>query len=444
MWRLVLNMSDKSKPNLPPTPDFNPQSDQLSSSGGGTLNYNSTSSSLQTVIKHNEDLMARLSVNLRRVGHLEKVIEDLSLRFKVEKASSDSLRDELLIYTEKNRLSETQNQKILGDLNRTQKKLEFFQAENESLKSNLKASQTSFESKIDHLDAELRQLRQSQEITETQLKPKLLLLEDQVKKQNFSLEEARHKNEELKEKLLTLSHQAQSEALKFHNVSSDLQHKLKERDLILKQYENLDQKIKSLSKDKAILENKNIDLTMELKKVQSIKSQELDLLKEALAQKTNEVQKYKVENHELKKSWADSHAKTKILETQVQTLEEQSQSMNFMWQEKSKKINELENQNKIYENMRHDLSMKSKHHELEIQHKNKKINELLNQIESMSLKGQYEQQTILETAIRGIKNLSFNDEQKILPLQNQNETLSPDTSKPTLFSKEPQSPLDTY
>ncbi len=398
-------MSDKNNLNTPPTPD-----QLLTVTTDSYHSSSSPGSSLQTVIKHNEDLMARLSVNLRRVGHLEKVIDDLMLRFKVEKSSSDALRDELLIYTEKNRLSESQNQKMLGDLSRNQKKIEQINTENEVLKSQFRTLEKDYESKLNQLDLEVVELEKIKDSAENQLKPRLVLFEDQVKKQQFLIEELRSKNEELKEKLLTLSHQAQSESLKFQNISKDLQHKLKERDIIIGQYEGLDDKLKSLSKDKAILENKNIDLNGELRKLQSARSSEVEKLQEDLAQKSNEVQKFKVENYEIKKSWAESHANSKTLESQAKMLEEQAQSMNYMWQEKNRKFIELESQNKIYESMRHDLSVKIKNFELEMKAKNQKISDLLTMVETMKDKGHHEKEAILETAIRGMKGLYFEED----------------------------------
>ncbi len=403
-------MSDKINTNTPPpTPDSLPK--ELSRDVFHPSV--SPSSSLQTVIKHNEDLMARLSVNLRRVGHLEKVIDDLTMRLKVEKASADSLRDELLIYTEKNRLSESQNQKMLSDLSRNQHKIEQLQTENESLKSNLKTLESKYESKFSLIENEVSELLKVKDNAETFLKPNLVFLEDQIKKVNSSYDELRSRNEDLKEKLLTLSHQAQSESLKFQNVSKDLQHKLKERDIIIQQYEDLDLKLKSLSKEKAILENKNIDLSRDLKKVQAAKSAEVENLQEELSTKSSEIQKLKVENYELKKSWADSHTKNKAYEVQVQNLEEQSQSMNYMWQEKNRKFSEVETQNKIYESMRHDLSLKIRNYDLEIKNKNKKISDLLSMVESMKLKGHHEKEAIIETAIRGMRDLHFEDDIQI-------------------------------
>lgn len=387
---------------IPTTPDKSPSSEFASH----------PSASLQSVIKHNEDLMARLSVNLRRVGHLEKIIEDLNLRFKVEKSNSDSLRDELLIYTEKNRLSESQLQKTMGDLSRSVKKNEQINLELQSVKSDLNTAKTKYEFKLSQLELELSELVKIKEDTDTNLKPRMAHVQDQNKKLQLSLEEVQAKNEELKEKLLHLSHQAQSEALRFQNLSKDLQSKIKEKDLIISQFETLDEKVKTISKEKALLENKNIDLEHELKKNISTRNAEAEKLHEDLSTQKNEIQKLKVENYELKKSWADAHAKTKDTEAKAKALEEQSQSLQHMWQEKNRKHSELESQLTILETMRHELSLKVRTHETEIKSKNQKISDLLALVETMRSKGQHEKEAILETAIRGMKNLYFEEDEK--------------------------------
>ncbi len=384
-----------------PTPDKSPYSDFA----------NTPSASLQSVIKHNEDLMARLSVNLRRVGHLEKVIDDLNMRFKVEKASADSLRDELLIYTEKNRLTEAQLQKMTGELSRSHKKIEQLQIESNAVNSELKQQQSKYEFKISQLELEVSELVKIKETTEIHLRPQLIRYEEHIKNLNLNLEETQDKYEDLKEKLLSLSQQAQSEALRFQNITKDLNAKLKDKDTLIAKFETLDEKLKTLSKDKARLENKSIDLEMDLKSLANLRQSELEKLQLEITTKNSELQKLKVENYELKKSWSESHSKSKELEHKNQALDGQTQSMQFMWQEKNRKYADLESQLKIVEALRHELTQKIKNYELEIKGKNAKINELLTLVETMNSMGQHEKQVVLETAIRGMKNLSFEEDQ---------------------------------
>lgn len=400
------NLERKSEERVqsktPPTPDKSPYMDFS----------HAPSASLQTVIKHNEDLMARLSVNLRRVGHLEKIIDDLNMRFKVEKSNSDSLRDELLIYTEKNRLSEAQLQKLTGELSRAVKKNEQLHIESQAAISELKNQESKYEFKISQLELEVHELSKTKDYSETHLKPQLGKYEEQVKSLTSNLEDTQDKLEDLKDKLLSLSQQAQSEALKFQNISKDLQGKLKDKDAVIAKFESLDEKLKAMSKEKALVENKNIDLEHELKKVSTLKASELESLQTEIATKNADLQKYKVENYELKKSWSESHNKAKELELKNKNLEEQAQSMQYMWQEKSRKHSELESQVKILEAMRHELSLKVRNYENEVKSKNSRINELLTLVESMRNQGQHEKEAILETAIRGMKGLYFEEDKE--------------------------------
>lgn len=378
-----------------------------------SINYSShPSASLHSVIKHNEDLMARLSVNLRRVGHLEKIIEDLTIRFKVERSNCDSLRDELLIHSEKNRLSESQLKKMTADLSRLQNEVNQSQINSVSLKSELKDQASKYEYKISQLELEISSLAEIKTHTEKELKPKVVNLEEKAKTMALELAQAKQRNEELKEKLLNLSHQAQSEALNFQSVSKDLQNKVKEKDLVISQLQGLDQKVKQISKEKSVLENKNIDLEHEIKRIFSSKSSELETIQTELNSKNSELNKLKIENYELKKSWAEAHSKSKDLETKNESLEEKANSMQHMWQEKNRKHIELDSQLKILENMRHELSIKIRNQDHEIKSKNKKINELLELLEKMNTKGQFDKDVILETALRGMRNLHFEEEEK--------------------------------
>lgn len=399
---IVKNNKEQKLNTLPSTPDKTPSSEFSTF----------PNTSLQNVIKHNEDLMARLSVNLRRIGHLEKIIEDLTLRLKVEKSNSDSLRDELLIFKEKNRLSEAQLQKNIGDLSRSSQKIEQLDIETKALKSDLKTQESKYEFKISQLELEIHDLNLMKENTETHLKPKLQVYEKQNQSLQSELDALRTKSADYKEKLIALSQQAQNEALKFQNIVKDLQVKVNEKDIIINKYEDLDVKVKSISKEKTILENKTIDLEHELKKLMTQRQTELEELQGSLNLKNSEIQKLKIENYELKKSWAESHNRSKDLEQKNLALEEQTQSMQYMWQEKNKKYSELESQIKILQTMRHELTLKINAHEMEIKSKNKKIDDLLQLIETMKTKGQHEKEAILETAIRGMKNLYFEEDDK--------------------------------
>jgi chromosome segregation ATPase len=394
--------------STPPTPDRSPNH---------PLNMNSEfanmpSASLQTVIKHNEDLMARLSVNLRRVGHLEKVVEDLNMRFKIEKSSADSLRDELLIYTEKNRLTEAQLQKMTGELSRSHKKIEQLQIESQAVLSELKSKESKYEFKISQLELEIHELVKIKDLADTHLRPQIVKSEEQIKSLQSHLEDTQDKYEDIKDKLLSLSQQAQSEALRFQNISKDLQAKLKDKEALIAKFESLDEKLKTISKDKALIENKNIDLEHELKKVSSLRHAELERLQAEISAKNSESQKLKIENYELKKSWSEAHNKSKDLDLKNSLLEEQAQSMQYMWQEKNRKHTELESQIKILETMRHELSLKVRTYENEVKIKNTKINDLLILVETMQSKGQHEKEAILETAIRGMKSLYFEEDEK--------------------------------
>ncbi len=398
----LANASKSLTQTLPVTPDINP-SNEFSS-------Y--PSASLQSVIKHNEDLMARLSVNLRRVGHLEKIIEDVSMRFKIEKSNSDSLRDELLIHNEKNRLSESQLQKMTAELSRYQKSSDQLQTKSDSLMAELLDKSSEYESRLQQLKLEVDELADSKRYAEDELKPKLAQMEEKNGTLLKSVQDSRLKNEDLKEKLLNLSQQAQAEALKFQSLCKDLQTKIRDKDQLISQFQGLDEKIKFVTKEKTILENKNIDLEHEVKRIFSAKSSELENVQSELTLKNNEIQKLKIENYELKKSWADAHKRAKDFESQNSSLEEQSNSMKHMWQEKNRKQTELESQLKILENMRHELSNKLRNLDNEIKSKNLKINDLLSMIDMMKSKGQFEKDAILETAIRGVKNLYFQEEEK--------------------------------
>ena len=117
-----------------------------------------SSPNTQSLIKHNEDLAARLSVSLRRIGHMEKVIEDLKLRYKAENANAEALRDEVMIGAEKFRLSEQQLLKITSDLTRKNQRLERYRIDNEALKDEIKRQRAERDSQVNPLKTQIEDL----------------------------------------------------------------------------------------------------------------------------------------------------------------------------------------------------------------------------------------------------------------------------------------------
>lgn len=349
---------------LPTPPNWapkHPASADLSINHEGHLHH---SASFKAVLKHNEDLMARLTVSLRRVSHLEKHVEDLKQRLNAERIAADGLRDEVLISVEKERLMD-------ADLERHSIQLKHRDKSIEELKTKLSYAESQIE--------ELRKFKteQSQEMVHSHSEAvNKIISEYELKISNLelhmsSLEKYRHKTQtEFKpqfKRLKLLCEKQMDKIAQLGLVNQNLTARLKMNQVVH-------------NKALGALKDNRLELREELRQ---LKSRLLQALKKAnKAEKENE--SLKIQNQEL--------------QTQAQGIKSQ--------------VEQLEAQVGTYESLRQELSQKLKQHETEISSKNKQISELSKVIENLKAQDSNAETThaTLDAVLKSMQNLYFTEE----------------------------------
>lgn len=441
-------MSENSKnhsPALPPTPAEMP-----TTTHNHHLNDLShtpqTTASFQAVLKHNQDLMARLSISLRRISHMEKHLEDFKSKFNAEKSAADGLRDEVMIHTEKSRLNESELQR-LQNVNLTQShKIELLQTQLSSLKAehdelkiqhknellDLKASHknelgrflSENDKKLTQLEITIADLEKVKKEAERVLKPKYKQLKSLCEKQMDKISALNQLNQSLASECSMAKKMVREERHEFEHSKEELRSELRQAKNKLLHLLKIENKYRSAHKEKTFWENKFITLESKYESLVNTAAQrdgDQDLLMQA---KNEEIKRLKIENFELKKSWSASHQNEKSLKDRLQGKETEAESLKHMWQQKNSKIDELAEQVKIYETMRLELSTQIQKMESEISNKNKKIESLLKVVESMKSQGSYQSEAIIETAVRGMKDLFFEEEKPPIPPVVKNKDIS--------------------
>lgn len=349
---------------LPTPPNWapkHPASADLAMNHEGHLHH---SASFNAVLKHNEDLMARLTVSLRRVSHLEKHVEDLKQRLNAERIAAGGLRDEVLISVEKERLMD-------ADLERHSIQLKHRDKSIEELKTKLSYAESQIE--------ELRKFKteQSQEMAHSHSETvNKIISEYELKISNLelhmsSLEKYRHKTQtEFKpqfKRLKLLCEKQMDKIAQLSRVNQNLTARLKMNQVVH-------------NKALGALKNNRLELREELRQ---LKSRFLQALKKA-----NRAEK---ENESLK-------AQNQELQTQTQGIKSQ--------------VEQLEAQVSTYESLRQELSQKLKQHETEISSKNKQISELSKVIESLKTQDSNTEttQATLDAVLKSMQNLYFTEE----------------------------------
>lgn len=364
-----------SQDQLPTPPEWATKSPQYT---GGTVSGSTTvshegavhhSASFKSVIKHNEDLMARLTVSLRRVSHLEKHVEDLKQRLNSERAAADGLRDEVLISAEKNRLMDSDFQKqnhLLSIKDKTIAELNNQISFVESRYAELKATK----------DAQLEEISKEHSeainkvVSEYELKMSSLELQMQ------SLEKYRHKTQ--------TEFKPQFKRLKL---------------LCEKQMDKISQ-----------LGVANQNLTARLKMSQTLQNKTVSSLKESRAELRAELRDLKSRFLQVLKKASASEKQAQDSSAQISELEKRNQELESSISELKNQTQNLESQIHTYEGLRLDLSQKLKSHESEIANKNKQIDDLYKVIESLKSSASENQDAVIDSVLQGMKNLYFTEE----------------------------------
>lgn len=424
----------KNLRSIPLTPDQLPEPPEWAQSNPNDPNVErlQNSPSFQSVLKHNEDLMARLTISLRRVSHLEKHIEDLKRRLNAEKAAADGVRDEVLIQSEKMRLSDAETQKLVhlnthksNVIEELNIQISALEAKCENIKTlsdgkieemTVEHSQamnkivSEYELKVSNLELTISGLEKMRLETEDVIKPQFKRLKVLCEKQMDKITEMNLTQQDLNSRLVVAQKEAADATTKLVIDKKELRSELQQVKRRLLQLLKVEEKYRQSNKDRIFWENKFIALEKKHDKfVDRTSKNNKDLSEETLL-KDSEIKRLKIENFEVKKSWSESRQKEKALEEKFMAADEQAQSLKHMWQDKSKRMTELESQVKIYESMRLDLSMRLKSYETEISRKNKQIDDLLKVVETMKNQGSHPHEAIIETALRGMKDLYFEED----------------------------------
>ncbi len=360
----VVKMVSMTQDQLPTPPEWS--NHHPSSAGGAAAHEGSLhhSASFKAVLKHNEDLMARLTVSLRRISHLEKHVEDLKQRLNTERASSDGLRDEVLISVEKERLMDVDFERQGFQLKHKDKQIE-------ELKTKLAYAESQIE--------ELRKFKttQSQEMADAHAEAtNKIISEYELKISNLelhmnSLEKYRHKTQ--------TEFKPQFKRLKL---------------LCEKQMDKIAQ-----------LGRVNQNLTARLKMNQVMHSKSLSALKDSR-------QEIREEHRQLKSRFLQALKKANRFEKESDQVKTENTGLQAQIKELRMQMNHLENQVTDYESLRLELAQKLKSHELAITSKNNKIDELFKVIESLKNQENSTENTnaTIDAVLKGMQNLYFTEE----------------------------------
>ncbi len=312
------------------------------------------SGTVEALIAQNEDLMARLKVNIRRMTSLEDENKALQQDVKDLKLSYASVSDQMLVWKEKERIWKEKHKGMENELRTFQERFPEYQ----------------------RLEAQVERLKRYQERVKSTIKPYLAQLKEYASGLHMQVQAL---NQELNVKEATASNlQHQIEALKEERDQLARFYEMNQNSLIEnfeREKTSLSREIESLNESNQALElrTQNLDRSLERQDelenlVVSLRRNKEDFQKEVQAELEhlrNLTREMKTKQTENQLSMGDLQTERDQLKAQVQSLltsreelEEQMTSLRYMWTTKSEENEKLKISMASLEKLNLELSSK--------------------------------------------------------------------------------------
>ena len=350
-----------------PLPSELPKSTDLSSLPSHILR----SSAVESLITQNDDLMARLSVSLRRISILEEKINSDGRNNEKLKFYFENLKDQILVLKERGKYSKERNQALeeehkkvkedckilkirseellLAHKKEKQKLMEFKEQASKRLDRYIR-----YRGKINTAQRERKEQIKALEVDKREVLVKLA--EEQVIKNDF-----RRKLEEQRKKELK---QDQFAKENIRNLVEDHEKKLSSLQKKMVKKEEEIHLLKEKSKDFEKVYNQNVDLQNEIvftkRKKEELVVQlnsKIEDQKKDLKYYRVEFKKYKLESESLKSSLLETESSFKENEEENKRLQSQIENLQILWKEGQNKIETEEEKSKSLQKLNQTLSL---------------------------------------------------------------------------------------
>ncbi|WP_413291424.1 hypothetical protein [Bdellovibrio sp. HCB337] len=316
------------------------------------------STTVENLISQNEDLMTRLKVALRRLALFENENQKLSDDAQRARLSQTAVADQVLIYKEKDSLWKNK-------LNQAEKEKEIHQEK-----------ALAFQVKVEKLANEVERYRKYHDRIKTQVKPYIHQLKEYSRGLEEKNQQLTRENSRADAQLSDLRYQI-TEVAKASRMQIEL-HEKKSQELIQfyeQQIENQSSEIAHLNEMNSELEVKSIKLNKALEKQDELENQVVELLRSKeeykarmeqevvrLQDKNSELhranKRFEIEHGDLQELALSNEAQIKTLQKEKQDLNEQLDSLRYMWNAKVEEAEKLKTAMQSLERLNVDLSQK--------------------------------------------------------------------------------------
>ncbi len=312
------------------------------------------SSTVETLISQNEDLMARLKVTLRRMTQFEDQNRAFSTELESVKQSYSSVSDQMLIWKEKERI---------------------WKDRNEQLEKEIQGFKTRFPDYM-RMEVQIERLQKYQEKVKTTIKPYVQQLKDYAQSLHQQIQGL---NKELNVKETEIMASAQKlSALKEQMNEQARFYEMSQNDLISqneKTQESMMSDIRALSESNVALEQKAQHLERAMERQDELENLVIALRRskeDFQAEVQAELEQLRMQNREFKQTLVekemanqDLNKERELLKQEAKTLfsrrdelDEQLTSLRYMWTSKCEENEKLKISQASLEKLNLELSSK--------------------------------------------------------------------------------------
>lgn len=330
-------------------------------------NSASKSRAMQTLLSQNQDLMARLTVSLKRNIELEQKIDSQEEVYHSITSQYDILKDQSAVYLEKNKHLEFENQRLFDQASGSEKRFaELYSAYQDKVnyiqkisyrlhrylqyRKRIKGYIRPF---ISGLKNEIVNLRNQILVINEQGLKQLELITDLKKKYSDALDRIQAINNQNEKTQMDLT---QYHVTRYQGVSSELETLKVEAESLRTQNADFKSSLETLKENEAALSNKAIFFE---RKYSDLKNEFEQISQEFIQQKTQDNTRMTTLELQLKEitSYYTKTAEQKAsIENENRQMNDQLQSLQLIYQDNMAKIDDLNRKNSAQDQINKELS----------------------------------------------------------------------------------------
>lgn len=330
-------------------------------------NSASKSRTVQTLISQNQDLMARLTVSLKRNIELEQKIESQEEIYHGIASQYDIIKDQAAVNQEKNKHLEFENQRLFSENSSSEKRFaELYSAYQDKVNYIQKISYRlhRYLQYRKRIKGYIRPMITQLKAQIVDLKNQILVLNEQGIKQLEYIGDLKEKYSNAIDRIQTINSQnektqmdlTQYHETRFQGISKELEALKIEAQAFRTQNADLKKSVETLTENEASLSNKAIFFE---RKYTDLRNEFETISQEFIQQKTADnthLTTLEIQLREISTLFAKTSEQKTLLDKENQQMNDQLQSIQLIYQDNLSKIDELNRKNVAQDQINKDLS----------------------------------------------------------------------------------------